>query len=504
MNALDKAICTVAPRVGARRLQARLAIRAAQTHLREMHYDAATSGRRSSSLRASSADADAASGRRARIAYVSRDMLRNNPWATRAKTTIAGHVVGDGIVPKLVGGSDALRAEWQSLLETHLETVSLDPDGRQNLFGMQGLAAGAMVSDGECLIVPSFSQLAARKGEFPLKLRVLEADYLDTTRSGFVQGNSGNTIFDGIEYDTEGNRVAYWLYDEHPGTAAPKKGQWSLTSKRYDAKFVIHLFRQDRPGQQRGVSWFAPVVLSMQDLADYQDAQILRQKIAACFTAFRKRADALPADKDPVKKLSPGAIVDLGPDEEITFGSPPETSGLDEFTRTVLRSIAVGMGITYESLTGDLAQVNFSSARMGRMDMDRNISAWQRLVMIPQMLQRIGDWIKMAWALQNPARAREINALRIEWTPPHRIIVDPAREIPALKEAVRSGFQTRRGVQRSFGIDPERILQEQIEEQAEAETHKLVFDSDASKVSNTGVTQARPAGSVLPKETDDE
>lgn len=494
----------MAPRLGARRLQARLAIQSAQKHL--MHYDAATVGRRSSSLRAASGDADASARRRDRIAYVSRDMLRNNPWAVSARRAVTSNVVGTGIVPKISGPDEAwklLRDEATRIVEDHLQTTAIDVERRQNLYGLQSLGCSATVGDGEVLIVPRFVERQGRV--LPLELRMLEADFLDRTKQGWVQGGTGNVIYDGIEYNADGERVAYWLYEEHPGTIAPKSGRWSLTSQRVDAKWVIHLYRQDRPGQQRGVSWFAPVVLPMQDLADYQDAQILRQKIASCFTAFRKNSETLPEDADPVKKLAPGVIYDLGPDEEMFFAQPPESSGLDEFTRTVLRSIAVGMGITYESLTGDMSQVNYSSARMGRLNMDANVFEWQRLMMIPAMLQPLAEWIKLAWKLQNPQRSNEIDALRIRWTPPHRPIVDPAREIPAIVKKIRAGLQSRQGAQRELGFDPDVLVEEFVEDQKVADAGGLVFDTDARKVSTSGITQARPAGSEIPEEeTQDE
>ena len=37
------------------------------------------------------------------------------------------------------------------------------------------------------------------------------------------------------------------------------------------------------------------------------------------------------------------------------------------------RDIAVGVGITAEALTGNLSGVNFTSGRMGRLDMDANV-----------------------------------------------------------------------------------------------------------------------------------
>jgi capsid protein len=49
-----------------------------------------------------------------------------------------------------------------------------------------------------------------------MRLQVLEPDYLDTSRNGIV-GPSGGPIIDGVEFDKQGRRVAYWLFTSHPG-----------------------------------------------------------------------------------------------------------------------------------------------------------------------------------------------------------------------------------------------------------------------------------------------
>jgi capsid protein len=67
-----------------------------------------------------------------------------------------------------------------------------------------------------------------------------------------------------------------------------------------------------------------------------------------------------------------------------------------------MRAAAVGTGITYEALTGDLSQVNFTSGRMGRMEMNANVSSWQWLLMIPQMMLPISDWFMEAYRIVNP------------------------------------------------------------------------------------------------------
>src|SRR3954454_3101291 len=58
------------------------------------------------------------------------------------------------------------------------------------------------------------------------------------------------------------------------------------TSVRVDVSDVVHVFRPDYPGQQRGVSWFAPVVLRLHNYDASTDAQLVRQKVAALLCGF--------------------------------------------------------------------------------------------------------------------------------------------------------------------------------------------------------------------------
>ncbi len=74
-----------------------------------------------------------------------------------------------------------------------------------------------------------------------------------------------------------------------------------MTPRRVSAEDVIHLFRLETPGQVRGISWFAPVLLRLADLDSWRDAQLVRQKIAAMLTAFVTTLDGtgVPFDGTP-------------------------------------------------------------------------------------------------------------------------------------------------------------------------------------------------------------
>lgn len=484
MNLLDRVIAQLSPRRGLERARARAALDLV------MNYRATTTGKRGSSWRRTSSDADAASSRRNVLAFVARDMIRNSPFAARAQSVIANNVVGDGIVWKLQTESKSkpLRKRLSVVLKRHFDTTDIDADGRQNLYGLQRLALNTIIDSGEVLI----RRRRRRLGDgfaLPFQLQVMEPDFIDTARDGLVTGVAdGNYVREGIEYNQLGQRVAYWLFPEHPGT--DRLGARIYTSRRVLASEILHIYRQDRPGQMRGVSWFAPVALAIQDLADAQDAHLMRQKIAACFAGFRvapeddRVGDA--ANKDAtgednpggLNSITPGRIQNLRPGENITFSSPPGVDGFDAFAKMVLQSAAAGLGITYEALTGDLSNVNFSSARMGRMEMDRNVSSWQWLLMVPQMMQPIGRWT--IEALQQVAAVQVPRDMELAWVPPHRMMVDPNREITALREKVKAGFASRQGVVRELGFDPEDLTAEQIEDMETCVQTGLRFDSDVN------------------------
>lgn len=440
------------------------------------HYDAAGTGRRTRSWKAVGDDADAAARRRDRIAYVSRDMIRNTPFAGRAQQVIVNNTIGDGIIPSVHGRSERLRIRGLQLIQSHFDTTDIDARGLQNLYGLQRLVMSSVVESGECLVIRRRRPAAGLT--LPFQIEVLEPDFLDTSREG--TGENGGLIKEGIEYDAEMRRVAYWIFPDHPGTMGFRALRTVRhLSVRVPADDVLHIFRQDRPGQMRGVSWFAPIALLMQDLGDHQDAQLMRQKIAACFAAFRTTLDtdigpnASPFDVG--SKLSPGAIQTLAPGEDIRFADPPTVGNFDEFTRVVLRSIAAGMGVSYEALVGDLSNVNFSSARMGRMEMDRNISSWQWLMLMPQMMHPIGRWFVEAWSMVETLPAA---APTLHWTPPRRVLVDPTKELPAMGEAVRLGFQSRQSIIRSLGYDPEEVADEIEADNQDADARGFVFESD--------------------------
>src|SRR5512132_1408398 len=183
----------------------------------------------------------------------------------------------------------------------------------------------------------------------------------------------------GVEFDALGRRRAYWLYPVHPGEVAMFR-RASLTSQPVPAASMLHLFDRLRPGQVRGVPWFAPVILKLRDLDEYDDAELVRKKIEACFAAFVTGADdeetlgsaATDADGRRVESFEPGMIEHLAPGKDVKFATPSAGGGYAEYMRVQLHAIAAGVGLTYELLTGDLSQVS-----AGLLEFRRRMEALQ-------------------------------------------------------------------------------------------------------------------------------
>lgn len=445
-------------------------------------YEAAGSGRRTQHWRRSNADANSEVGEGAeKLRAVARDMVRNNAFAERAKSAIRNNVVGPGIQIGLKGGPNKKR----EAIKRHLETTAVDADGVNTLYGLQALVMATVAEAGECL-VRYRPRLSSDGFPLPFQLQVLEPDFLDGTKNGPLP--NGNFAIQGKEFDLRGRCVAYWLFTVHPGAmVGPFYG--SVASVRVSAENIAHVYRVDRPGQARGVTWFAPVILRLRDFADYTDAQLVRQKIAACFAAFITTSegyDQPPAesgDAYPIEAIEPGMIERLREGESVQFGTPPVVADFEPFTRVTLREVAVGMGLPYE-IFGDLSNVNYSSGRLGWLEFQRGIEVWRWNMMIPQLCHAVERWTSQAADVTFGGETVEFT-----WTPPRREMIDPSVEIEASIKAVRGGLSSRSEEVRQRGWDPVVLDAEIAADNARADEDELIFDTDPRRVTNRGVAQ---------------
>jgi lambda family phage portal protein len=471
-NWLDRAIGFVSPTRALERERARF--RLARVSTARAEYDGATKSRRAEGWRRRVTDANAEIGRATRLLReTARDMVRNNPHAARAVSVLAANIVGPGITFQ-VRRNGTVDSRLQAIAQELFETTKCDADGRHDLYGLQLIAARAIVESGACLVRYRQRRLSDRL-PLPFQLQVFEPDYLDERKHNRFEGG---TYLYGKEFDQIGRCTAYWLFPDHPGSSLGR----ALTSRPTPAEDVIHCFRADRPGQQHGASWFAPVILRARDFADFEDAELMRQKIAACHVGVVTGESDGEVGSNPIEELEPGLIWHAPEGRDIEFNSPPQTNSYEAYTRVSLRAIAMGVGLPYEALTGDLSSVNFSSGRMGWLEFQRQIANWQWQMFIPQFCAGVGGWLIRAFELTG----EDVSGVTVAWTPPRREMINPSEEVKANVSAIRSGQKTLSQVMRESGEDPAEVFAELKSDAERLDQLGLVLDCDPRKVTSVG------------------
>lgn len=500
-----------------RPLSSKSPVRLATPHLQPLRmlsgtnssYDAAAYGRRLGNWIASVMGPNA-------IVYNSlgtirgrvRDLVRNNPWMKGAVETYSANIVGTGISPRWKLDDVELKKKIQMLWNQWIQYA--DADGMLDFYGLQTLVEKTRYQSGECLIRLRTRRMADGL-PVPFQLQVLEPDYISQVSDGILA--NGNVVRMGIEFNALGQKLAYYLYRNHPGDTLVAF-QDPLSVVRVPAEQIIHIYKVDRPGQLRGIPELASIVARMFILDQYEDAELDRKKTAALFAAFITLnqadqpihigfdADNQVDDQDhTIASLEPGIMQYLLPGEDIKFASPADVGpNYEMWIRMQLRGVATGCGITYEQLTGDLSGVNYSSIRAGLVEFRRKASQTQNNVLVFQMCRKVAQWFLnyavASGALDIPDYMDDpFKYQNIMWQPDGWDWVDPLKDVNAAKQAIMAGITTRDAVvSKTSARDIEEVDQEASDDQKRADKLGLKFDTDMRTVDGATATGAKVNG----------
>jgi len=465
---IDKAIEAVSPLRALRRMQARRVLRS---------YLGAEPSRVSSGRTPKNQPADTellGPFGADRLRAWSRELVRNNAYAWGVVDTIVSSVVGCGIkaqsvfetpegddIEEVNDRRDSVWAEWCEVC---------DINGQYTLEEIQSIAQREVVEAGEVLIRKIRTPGSVYRGIYrpvPLALEIIEADRLAGDKDNYASrltANGENRIIRGVEVDDTGRPVAYWIYPDHP----LQPYSYTREPERVPASEIMHLFRRDRVGQTRGVSWFAPVVAAIRDLGTYLDNELQASAVASCFTVAIKTETPLGdlADPDggsPVdsagnkqRYIEPGMVMELNPGESVEGINPGRpATGAEPWIALILRQIAVGTGLSYETVARDYSQTSYSSSRTSQLEDRRRFRCWQQYL-IRHLLQPTWDAFFDAASISGvrgfPVPSDVLTDRRkvspVEWQTPEWEWVDPQSEQAAAKDAIdsfMSDYQTELG-----------------------------------------------------------
>lgn len=447
-------VSVFAPAVAARRQHARNLYE----HGVQRTYDASRRDRTNSNWRPLNQSADlelmlGADEMRARA----RDLAQNNAYARGILSALERNVIGCGIKPQSRVDNDAFAeqvekdfANWQR---------RADVTGRLSFYAMQSLIYREVKEAGECLV--RFIESPDRRRVVPLALEMIEADRFATDH--FIRGvnpATGREVRRGVELSASGEPVAYWLYTAHPNGV----NSWRQQAESFDASEFVHLFKQERIGQTRGVTAFAPVMLHMRNLGFYIENELQSSAIASCLSVAIKTmggeadgglptatgADSVDDNGATFDHVEPGMIGRLFPGEDIEVINPSRGHADSAvFIDLMVRSMAIGTGLSYERLSRDYSKTNYSSNRASdledrrafRPEQDWMINAlcrpvWERFLNAAVATGREGYPDAAGYVRDFDEWSNHV------WNPPGWEWVDPAKEQKASAEAISTNLST--------------------------------------------------------------
>lgn len=462
MNVLDSLIAYVSPTAGLKRAHARKVLR---------NYAGAESNRLTNHKKPRNLAADqellGPNGADSMRAWA-RAMVRDNAYAWNVVDTIVSNVIGDGItaqstyetpegedVEDVNDKRDSLFARWSEVA---------DINGELTFSEIQVLCQREVVEAGEVLVRIIKTPGKEYKGisrPIPLALELIEADRLALERDTYkasVNRGGNNSVVRGVELDDKGKPVAYWIYPQHPNSPY---SIGNITPERVPASEILHLYRKDRVGQTRGISWFAPVMSPMRDLGVYIDNELQSSAIASCFGVVVKSdtpiGSLLPPDGETtdtngnsLEYIEPGIVTRLRPGEDIGVINPSRpNSSAEPWINLMLRGTAAGTGTNYEAISKDFSNTSYSSSRSSKLEDRARNKRWQNYI-VWHLCQPVWDAFCTAAALSGEddfPTATELLADRrkltpVEWQLPEQEWVDPASEQSAASDSIAKYMST--------------------------------------------------------------
>lgn len=456
MNLVDKTISLFSPKLGAERAKHRAVEKILNTGKRS--YDGATKSRRGDGWTKGGTLNQNTDIQKSLTILRERsiDAYKNNPNVFRAIRTIKNNVVGTGIMPTPIGIDKKLtksqiekvKKEWELFIE------DCDFDGMFGFYGLQGLSMQTIAMQGEIFV---FKQREA-SARATFKLQILAPHMVDHTKNSYmITKAEGSYIVQGVQFSAKGKKEGYWVYDYNPNNEFVMK----LAPVFVPISDIFQVFYKEFPEQVRGIPFGTSALLNMRDLSDYEDAQLMLQKVAACHVAFTTQTinDSGVLNSDSVLEidhLEPGLIQQLAPGETVTFNNPPVPSSYSEYVSKNQQKNAAGFGITYEQFTGDLGNVNFSSGRMGWIEAQKQIEDWQYNLFIPQFCKPVWKWfiegLKIKGIINFDCKA--------DWTPQGREMIDPVKEMNGLILELKSGLISWTEACKRRGYNPDLLMEQ--------------------------------------------
>ncbi len=419
-------------------------------------YDAASLGGMNKQhwLSADALDADSANSKaiRQRISQRARYEFANNGLGRGIQLTQANYVVGRGPKLRMQTGSPGFNSMVEAAWKSWAKEVNLAKKLRT--------AIKAKVSDGETFII--ISQNPRMRHRVKLGLKQVECEQVTTPFLGTDEPNK----IDGITFDEFGNVLFYDVLKQHPG------GQLSGFGQEVDevpARFMLHLFREDRAGQHRGVCEVASSLNCYAVGRRFREAVVVAAENIANFSLFIK-TDQLPDDGADVTipfstlPIEKGMLTAL-PATYDTFQPKPEqpSATYPEFIREQAGEQARPLNMPHNIARADSSGYSFSGGKLDHLTYFVSVDVEQQDIEEDVLDPLFDVWfaeavLRFGWVV--PAEPPPNHG----WDWPEKPIIDEVKHANANKTNLSTGVAVLRRIYGEGGVDFEEELPRMAED----------------------------------------
>jgi lambda family phage portal protein len=382
-----------------------------------------------------------------------RALSRDNPHVRGIKRTFKVNVIGArGIqlrpqIKQLSGDAldDRRNAMVAEQFRLWCRKDSFDVAGKHSFLSAQWAIPGALIDSGELF----FRIVRGRKfgrGKVPLALEMIEADQIDYEYNA-VSDRPGHRWLMGIEMDEWNRPTRYAVLTRHPG-------DWEIRNPNVGPKHVfvsasdmIHVYGiEERVGQSRCEPLLTPVVVTSHAMREYQKSHMLKKRAQSNMLGWITTPDELQGeivDNQRTVESEAGQFRRLNPGESVI---PPDYGAEDSVYPQViqdsLRTMAVGTGTSYSTVSGDFSGGSYASLRIAVFE---NRDYWRMLhtAVIDQFCQRIfEEWLYagvMSGSLPSPTFDdywyRPDRYIHARWGARSWGLLDTSKDVKAYRDA---------------------------------------------------------------------
>ena len=371
---------------------------------------------------------------------------------------------------------DKVNTDVEALWSLFCKSVSVD--GKHGLIDFLNLIQSTELIDGEYFIRTVYNPALPLGVGF----EIIPTELVDELLNTGLQ-KDGSSIRMGIRYDSLNRPVSYFV--RVPLIGEPLLAQVSKLKSvggHYEipASEILHNFYADEAGVGRGMTTLATVLTALDQLSAYQKAVIASEQIAASKVGFvsRKNQDAEELETNPTIDATPGSFVELPENYELHSWTPSGSgANFGEVIKTLIRIIASGVRMSYNSLANDLQSTSYSSIRSGMLQ--------ERTTFKTIQARRVADCrrffaIVVAYAIETkklslPSSVTLAQVLdAANFVPKGFDWIDPEKDAKAVVLQVNNGLASKSQLLQEKGTDYETVLAQIQKDKALEEKYGFV------------------------------